>query len=61
MRRRDSIRLLQATSLTVAEIADRLGYTAAGNFTRAFRKWTGVSPAEYRKQGATHVPALHRR
>ena len=61
VRCRDGIRLLQGTSLTVEDIAYRLGYTAPGNFTRAFRKWTGTSPAGFRKHGATHMPALHGR
>lgn len=61
VRCRDGIRLLQGTSLPVEDIGYRLGYTAAGNFSRAFRKWTGTSPAEFRKHGATHVPALHGR
>ena len=61
VRCRDGIRLLQGTSLPVEDIAYRLGYTAAGNFSRAFLKWTGTSPAEFRKHGATHLPALHGR
>ncbi|HMJ14843.1 MAG TPA: AraC family transcriptional regulator ligand-binding domain-containing protein, partial [Polyangiaceae bacterium] len=50
IRRRDGIRLLQGTTLSVEDIAYHLGYTAPGNFSRAFRSWTGVSPAVYRKQ-----------
>ena len=34
--------------LSIGEIATRLGYTELPNFTRAFRKWTGVTPAAYR-------------
>lgn len=56
---RDSVRsasaeaLLRDSSLTVAEIADRLGFDEPASFTRAFRRWTGLSPREYRSQQAT--------
>jgi AraC-like DNA-binding protein len=41
---------LLASDLSVDEIADRLGYSDGANFTRAFRRWTGQSPREYRKR-----------
>lgn len=47
-RKRDAIKLLQNTSLTVEQIALRLGYTDPANFTRAFKKWTGDTPSKYR-------------
>jgi AraC-like DNA-binding protein len=34
--------------MSVTEIAFRLGFTDASNFTRAFRRWTGVSPTDFR-------------
>jgi AraC-like DNA-binding protein len=40
---------LVRSGLAVDEIADRLGYSDAANFTRAFRRWTGKSPHAYRK------------
>jgi AraC-like DNA-binding protein len=46
--RRCSIDLLADTSLDVSEIADRLGYSEPSNFSRAFRRWFGKSPQEYR-------------
>jgi AraC-like DNA-binding protein len=61
VRCRDSIRLLKETNLTVEGVAYKLGYTEAGNFSRAFRKWTGTSPAAFRKNGAPHVSALGHR
>jgi AraC-like DNA-binding protein len=50
-RQRDSVRLLQDPSLSVEEIAARVGYTDRANFARAFRKWTGVTPSAYRERG----------
>jgi AraC-like DNA-binding protein len=31
-------------------VAQRVGYSDPANFTRAFRKWTGVSPSAYRSR-----------
>lgn len=39
---------LRETSLNVAEIADRLGYSEPAAFTRAFQGWTGVAPLAWR-------------
>jgi AraC-like DNA-binding protein len=42
--------LLRSTRLSIAEIADRFGYSSPTNFDRAFRSWTGTSPAAYRRR-----------
>jgi len=47
-RRQRALLLLDDRSLSISEIAARLGYTELPNFTRAFKKWTGVTPAGYR-------------
>jgi len=41
---------LAATELTVAEIAHLLDYSVTVNFRRAFVRWNGVAPSEYRQQ-----------
>ena len=41
-------KLLQ-TNLSVADIANELGYTNAQNFIRFFSKGTGLTPGKYRK------------
>jgi AraC-like DNA-binding protein len=41
--------LLKDDSLSVSEVCYELGYTDSGNFTRAFRRWTGVSPRQHRQ------------
>lgn len=42
--------LLQNSPATVAQIAQRLGFSDAANFSRAFRRALGMSPAEYRQR-----------
>jgi AraC-like DNA-binding protein len=37
-------------TLNISEIATHLGYSEVSHFTRAFHKWSGVSPSEFRKQ-----------
>ncbi|MCB1206823.1 MAG: AraC family transcriptional regulator ligand-binding domain-containing protein [Verrucomicrobiae bacterium] len=52
----DRVRFEEATTLLrdsrhhITEIAYHLGYTEPANFTHAFRRWTGHSPATYRRQ-----------
>jgi AraC-like DNA-binding protein len=48
-RRETALRLLRASSLSVDAIAQRLGYSTAPNFIRAFRRWTGSTPNSYRQ------------
>jgi AraC-like DNA-binding protein len=48
VRRQRALLLLENRDLSIAEIATRLGYTEVPNFTRAFRRWTGKTPAAYR-------------
>ena len=40
---------LALPDLGADEIADRLGYSEASAFVRAFRRWTGTTPGEYRQ------------
>ncbi len=47
-RYRDSIQLLKNSDLSIERTAARLGYADPANFTRAFKKWAGVTPSAYR-------------
>jgi AraC-like DNA-binding protein len=42
--------LLRSSELSMDRIAEMLGYGSVQNFTRAFRQWTGDTPAAYRRQ-----------
>ncbi|MDW3193923.1 MAG: AraC family transcriptional regulator ligand-binding domain-containing protein [Cytophagales bacterium] len=42
--------LLKGADRTVAEIAFQTGFSEQSAFNRAFKRWTGVSPIEFRKK-----------
>ena len=44
-----AVEYLTQTDITVDDIAVQLGYSDASNFARAFRRWTGRSPSDYRR------------
>ncbi len=50
LRRDYAERLLQDARLNVADVAEILGYHEAANFSRAFRRWYGTSPAAWRRR-----------
>jgi AraC-like DNA-binding protein len=43
-----AVNYLRTTRMSIAEIANRLGYSDATNFYHAFASWTGKTPSEYR-------------
>lgn len=52
LRLQEAMRLLDSTSLTVAEISHRVGYASVGTFGSRFQSSVGVSPTTYRRRGA---------
>jgi AraC-like DNA-binding protein len=40
--------LLVDTKLTIADIAYSLGYSEVAAFTTAFKRWSGMTPSEWR-------------
>jgi AraC-like DNA-binding protein len=40
--------LLRETSLSVRQIAAHLRYDSVANFSTAFRRWSGITPRDYR-------------
>lgn len=59
LRRDTAIALLARPDVTLPEIAQRLGFSEASTFHRAFKKWTGVAPGEYRLTRMAAVPPGH--
>jgi AraC-like DNA-binding protein len=42
-------RLFLDRSLTIAGVGYKVGFASPASFTRAFRRWTGMTPEEYRR------------
>lgn len=49
---------LRHPQLTLTNIADRVGYDSAITLGRAFKRFTGITPGEYRQQLGLGSPAL---
>lgn len=52
VRERLATALLQNGDLKLADVGGRLGYSDAAAFTRAFTRWTGCPPSEFRRRKA---------
>jgi AraC-like DNA-binding protein len=48
-----SQQLLSGTTATLEEIATSLGYADASAFSRAFKQWSGITPAQWRDRHAS--------
>jgi AraC-like DNA-binding protein len=59
LRRDAAVHYLCESSLTVAEIANLLGFQETSAFHRAFKKWSGVQPGEYRRRHSRGEAAAH--
>jgi AraC-like DNA-binding protein len=44
VRKRLALQYLDQTAMTVEQIAERVGFSDASNFRKAFKKWTGQAP-----------------
>lgn len=51
MRRQLSMRYLRDPRLAICEVAYMLGFSESSSFHRAFKRWTGVTPKEFRNNG----------
>lgn len=43
-----ALKLLQENTATLSEISDRVGFTEPSAFYKAFKRWTGKRPGQYR-------------
>lgn len=48
MRRHLAIRYLREPQMAICEVAYLLGFSESSSFHRAFKRWTGVTPKEFR-------------
>ncbi|WP_343211602.1 AraC family transcriptional regulator (plasmid) [Aliisedimentitalea scapharcae] len=53
VRKKIAIESIGTTDIDIAQFASSLGYTSSSNFARAFRKWTGLSPSQFRRGRVT--------
>jgi AraC-like DNA-binding protein len=49
--------MLSTRALTVREVAHRVGYRQPAQFAKAFRRYQGVAPSDYRAAGERGGPA----
>jgi len=50
LRRRLSLRYVRSSGLPLTEIAFLVGFSSPSAFHRAFRRWTGATPLDYRRR-----------
>jgi len=58
IRKKKAIELLKTTDYPVEQIATELGYSDLSNFYRAFKRWTGRNPGEYRRKARNEKGGL---
>lgn len=51
-RREAALEMVSDTQAKLEGIASELGFAEYSTFHRAFRRWTGTSPTEYREQAS---------
>lgn len=57
LRMHTAAELLCTTPLGTAEVSERCGYLAVNTFYRAFKKYYGITPSEFRKKGGIREDA----
>lgn len=48
-RKEMALAYIEQNSMTFGDISFLLGFSSSSNFTRSFKKWTGMTPLEYKK------------
>lgn len=54
-RRMEKAKLMLSKGITIAETADQCGFSDYNHFCKQFKKFTGLSPGQYKKQGNSTV------
>ena len=55
LRRSTALNLLADKQWSIEDISERVGFSEARSFSRAFKQWTGMSPRQYRKTTSQSV------
>lgn len=50
--------LLRQSDENIAAIAERVGYESVPSFTKAFKRWRGISPGVFRRTHPEHLQAM---
>jgi AraC family transcriptional regulator, regulatory protein of adaptative response / methylphosphotriester-DNA alkyltransferase methyltransferase len=61
VRMRKAAEMLATRRLTVREVAHRVGYRQPAQFAKAFRRYQGVAPSDFRAAGRDRAPAADAR
>jgi AraC-like DNA-binding protein len=59
IRRAQALAHFSTTQMSVSEVTHLLGFSCSSSFTRAFKRWTGLSPSEWRASSGSGSRALH--
>lgn len=51
-----SLQLLEGTDMSVAQVAESMGYASSSAFIRAFSRWTESTPTEWRRAVVASFP-----
>lgn len=57
LRMQMAIKYLRDTDMTIEDVAQAVGFSDAANFRHAFRRWTGLSPLDFRSGQQQGEPA----
>ncbi|MNM92299.1 HTH-type transcriptional regulator VirS [compost metagenome] len=57
-RRDAALHAVANTAQALADIGQSLGFAEPSTFWRAFKRWTGMTPAQWRRQAAARAAAL---
>lgn len=51
---------LKADTIDIEALSDNLGFSDRHSFTRAFKRWTGLAPSEFRKQHLEQLKTIRK-